>query len=26
LREPAALARPARRIIFDIWSLAGETG
>ena len=26
LREQAALARPVRRTIFDIWSLAGETG
>jgi hypothetical protein len=26
LREQAALARPVRRTIFDIWSPAGETG
>jgi hypothetical protein len=25
LREKAALARPGRRTIFDIWSLAGGT-
>jgi hypothetical protein len=25
LREQAALARPVRRTIFNIWSLAGET-